>query len=97
MKATINGKRYDSSRCETLAESEHHHNGNYAGTTYLLLAKDGAYLLHNDSNGQDCYFRDALFLADSNNVTPQEFLERCGLSDDQEKRLVELGLLKIVD
>jgi hypothetical protein len=98
MKATINGRRYDSEKCETLAEYDHRGNGNnYAGTSYLLRASDGAYLIHNDSNGQDCHFRHALFLADGYNATPQDFLENCDLDDGQEKRLVELGLLKVVD
>jgi hypothetical protein len=97
MKATINGKRYDSAKCETLAERDHHdHSNNYAGTSYLLRAPDGAYLIHDDSNGHSCHFTNGLFLADGF-VTPQEFLEHCDLDDDQEKRLMELGLLKIVD
>ena len=97
MKATINGARYDSARCEPLAEKRHYSNGNYSGTSYLLLASDGTYLLHEDSNGQDCYFRDSLFEADAANVTPHEFLEGCDLAEAQEKRLVELGLLRMVD
>jgi len=98
MKATINGARYDSARCEPLAEKRHYSNGNYSGTSYLLLASDGTYLLHEDSNGQDCYFRDSLIKADDANVTAQEFLEDdCELDDEQEQRLVELGILRRID
>ena len=97
MKATINGARYSSSKCEDLAEKRHYNNGNYSGTSYLLLASDGTYLIHTDSNGQDCYFRDSLFEANWENVTAQDFLEGCDLDEGQEQRLVELGLLKMVE
>jgi len=99
MKRTINGKLYNSEKCEVLASHAHYHycNGNYSGTSYLLLASDGTYLIHTDSNGQDCYMRDNLFVADCGNVTPQAFLERCTLDENEEKRLVELGLLTIVE
>jgi hypothetical protein len=97
MKATINGKRYNSEKCETLAGYDHYNNGNYSGTSSLLLASDGTYLIHQESNGQDCYFRDNLFEANEENRTATEFLEGCDLDEAQEKRLVELGLLKMVD
>jgi len=97
MKATINGLRYDSARCEPLAEQRHYSNGNYSGTSTLLYASDGAFLIHTYSNGQDCYLRDSLVNADTANVTPHEFLEECDLDDAQERRLVELGILRMVD
>jgi hypothetical protein len=97
MKATINGKRYNSDKCETLAEYNHYNNGNYCGTSYLLLASDGTYLILQDSNGQDCYFRGNLFAANCDNRTPQEFLENCALDEEQEKRLVALGLITMVE
>jgi hypothetical protein len=97
MKATISGKRYNSDNCERLAERDHRSNGNYSGTSYLLLASDGTYLILQESNGQDCHFRDALFAANSGTITAQDFLEDCTIDDEEEKRLVELGLLTIVN
>ena len=96
MKATINGKRYNSDKCEVLAEKRHYHYGNYSGTSYLLFARDGTYLIHTYSNGQNCYLRDSLIEANSDNRTPQEFLGECDL-DKAEKRFVALGLLTMVD
>jgi hypothetical protein len=97
MKATINGKRYNSDKCETLASVNHHCNGNYAGASSLLLASDGTYLILQESNGQDFYFRNGLFAANCENRTPQDFLEDCDLDEDQEKRLVALGLITMVE
>jgi hypothetical protein len=97
MKATINGKRYNSDKCEALAGYNHYSNGNYSGTSRLLLASDGTYLIHTDSNGQDCYLRDNLFEANCDNKTPQEFLANCDLGEGEEKRLVALGLITMVE
>ncbi len=97
MKATINGKRYNSDKCETLAEYNHYSNGNYCGTSSLLLASDGTYLILQDSNAQDFYFRNGLFAANCETRTPQDFLEDCDLDEGQEKRLVALGLITMVE
>jgi hypothetical protein len=94
MKATINGKRYDSEKCEKLAERDHRsHSNNYSGTTYLLRASDGKFLLHTSANGQDWHVQNDLRECDD----PGEFLNSADINDDQESRLVELGLLKIID
>jgi hypothetical protein len=92
MKVTINGKRYDSDRCEELAEHDRFSNGSYAGVSTLLLAKNGTYLIHDDSNGQDGYFRNALYTCED----VQGFLDGADITDEQEERLVELGLIEIV-
>jgi len=94
MKMTINGKRYDSDRCEKLADRSHHTQGsnNYSGTTYLLLATDGTYLLWTDTNGQDCWLRDDLCVCED----PVEWLDGVYLKDEEEARLVELGLIEMV-
>ena len=92
MKATIDGKRYNSETCEKLAEYDHHNNGNYSGTTSLLLAKNGEYLECTDSNGQDGYLRDSLTPCED----VKEFLDGATISNDQEARLVELGMIEII-
>ena len=61
MTTTNNGTRYDSRKTKTLAEQDHYNNGNYSGTTYLELASDGTFLLHIDSNGQDCFMTDCFY------------------------------------
>ena len=94
MKATIDGKRYDTDNCHTLAEFDHRSDGIYSGTTSLIEASNGKLLVHTDSNGQDCWLNDCLFAWDSpdHDLTIDRF-------DDikDEKRLVALGLLEIVD
>ena len=94
MKATINGRLYNTDRCNTLAEFEHNNNGNYSGTTSLIEASNGALLVHTNSNGQDCWMQDCLFAWNSpdHDLTIDRF-------DDikDEDRLVEPGQLEIVD
>jgi hypothetical protein len=92
MKATLNRKRYDTDKCHTLASRNHHNNGNYSGTTSLIEASDGTLLVHTDSNGQDCWLTDSLSLFDDVDLTIDDF-------DDiaDEERLVELGLITIVE
>ena len=97
MKATIDGKRYDTANCEHLAEYDRYSNGNYCGFSRLMLASNGVYLIQRDTNGQDGYYHDSLVLADHDAETPREFLEGIELDDKQEARLVELGILKLVD
>lgn len=94
MKTTIKGKRYDSEKCETLASYDHRsHSNNYSGTSKLKRASDGTFLVMTDANGQDCYLQDSFHPCED----VQEFLENCDLTDRQEARLVELGLLTVVE
>jgi hypothetical protein len=94
MKTTINGKRYNSEKCEELASYDHRsHSNNYSGTSALMRASDGTYLVHTDSNGQDCWLQDGFYPCED----VLEFVRRCELSDDQEARLVELSVITIVD
>jgi len=94
MKKTINGKRYDTDKCHTLASRDHHNNGNYSGTTRLIEASDGTLLVHTDGNGQDCWLRDCLFAWDDpdHGLTIDDFTDL-----ENEERLVKLGLIKIVE
>ncbi len=92
MKATVNGKRYDTAKCEELGEVDHYNNGNYSGTTRLLRADNGQLLVHTDANGQDCYLRDNLEVWEDSAMEIDSFR----LDDDQEKRCRELGLIEII-
>jgi hypothetical protein len=94
MKATINGQRYDTDNCHTLASYDRHNNGNYSGTTSLIEASNGTLLVHTDSNGQDCWLYDCLYAWDSpdHDLTIDDFGD---IAD--EERLIELGLVTIVE
>jgi len=92
MKATIDGKRYNTENCEKLASFDHSNNGNYSGSSTLMKAKDETYLVKTTSNGQDLYLHDSLTVCDC----PTTWLENVELDDDEEKRLIELGLIKEV-
>jgi len=93
MKATLRGKRYDSDKMETIGERDHYsHSNNYAGTTSLKRASDGTYWTHTDSNGQSCHVTDGLWPCED----VLEELEQINMTDEQEKRVVELRLLAIV-
>ncbi len=90
MKATINGKRYDTDKCEVLGEFSHYSYSNtYCGTTKLLRAADGTLLEYTDSNGQDLYLNDSLTEFDGD-------IDKFNLDEDQEKRCAELGLITLV-
>ena len=90
MKVTINGKRYDTKKCEELGDYDHYnHSNTYSGTTHLLRANDGTLLEYTNTNGQDLYLSDSLILFDGD-------LDPYKLSEEQEKRCAELGLIEIV-
>lgn len=95
MKATIDGKRYDTNKCEVLGTHDHHnYSGNYSGTTRLLRASDGTLLLWTDTNGQDCHLCDDLRLFNEDETWS---IDDFDLNDEQEARCMELGLIKVVD
>ena len=90
-KQIVGKKLYDVSKCEILAYQDAYQNGAYAGTTYLLSAKDGKLLLYTTSNGQDfnrstnlCEFHDYDY--------PIENFQTYFNAE----KLAELGLLEIV-
>ena len=92
MKTIYNGKRYDSTKCEVLAERDHYNNGNYAGTTRIVRATNGQLLIWCDSNGQDCYYRSDFYI-------PYEKIDFDGydMNDEQTTRCVELGLIEDIN
>lgn len=93
MKATLNGKRYDTSRCEELGKKAHYnYANNYCGTSRLMRADDGEFLVWTNTNGQDLHLQDDLCLFEESNYSIDDF----DLDDEQEKRCAELGLIKIV-
>ena len=94
MNATINGKRYNTEACEVLGSRDAYNNGNYSGCTSLLRANNGALLLHIYSNGQDIWRNDSLsaWPGDSG-IAIDDFK----MSEEQERRCAELGLIEIID
>ena len=93
MKTTIDGKRYNSDTCEALARYDHYdYSNNYCGTTTLLLAKNGVYLTLTETNGQSFQVRDCFTICDD----PKMWLDGVDLDEEEEARLVELGLIETV-
>ena len=93
MKVTIDGKRYNTDKCEVLGEIEHNTIDGKYGTTRLIRASDGKLLIWFDSNRQGIYPRSYVSELDG-------FLHRIDdftLTDEQEARCASLGLIKIVD
>jgi len=94
MKATLNGKRYDTDKYEVIAEKEvYTSSNNYAGSNKLLRASNGTLLIHESSNGQDLYRRNRVMLYSDTDYTIDDF----NLDDAQEARCAELGLIDIID
>lgn len=94
MKATINGRRYNTDKCEVLCTTEHHTaSGNYSGSTKLLHASDGTYLVWRDSNGEDCHMGSFLCRWDRSTWPIDDF----DMTDEQEVRCAELGLIMVIN
>ena len=94
MKATINGRRYNTDKCEVLGTVEHHTtSGNYSGSTKLLHASDGTYLMWRDSNGEDCHMGSVLCMWDRAACPIDDF----DMTDEQEARCAELGLVMVIN
>src|SRR4030065_751010 len=60
----IDGKRYNSDTGKSIAEIRHYNNGNYSGTTTLMVSPNGNLYKWTDSNGQDCYLSDDIWTGD---------------------------------
>jgi len=96
MKITNAGKRYDTDKTRVIAERDlYSHSNNYAGTKYLGVASDGAFLLWIYSIGQDCHITDDIEVVTLPEA--QEWLECAEMNDDQEALAVSLGLIVIVE
>ena len=95
MKTTIEGKQYNSDKCEALTSLTHYSSGNYSGKSTLMLASDGTYLVHTVSNGQDIYLSDNFRGCACGEI--DDFIERAYITDSEEPRLFELGLIEIID
>jgi hypothetical protein len=94
MKATISGRRYNTDKCAVLCTTEHHTaSGNYSGSTKLLRAPDGMYLVWRDSNGEDCHMGSFLWKWDPLAWPIDDF----DMTDEQEARCAELKLITIID
>ena len=94
MKITINHKRYDTNRCEELGSIRHYnHSNTYSGTTSLMRASDGQLIVWTDSNGQDCWLTDNIVaFEDCEDMSIDDF----DMTDEQEARCEELGLITVV-
>ena len=94
MRVTINGKRYDTSKCEVLCEIEHRdYEGNLSGTTRLIRASNGQLLEWCESNGRDLNIRDYVCAWRKSERTIDEFT----MTDEQEARCAKLGLIAVID
>ena len=94
MKATINGRRYNTDKCEVICTTEHHTaSGNFSGSTKLLRASDGMYLIWRDSNGEDCHIGSFLCRWDRAACPIDDF----DMTDEQEARCAELGLIMVIN
>ena len=88
MKKTISGKRYDTSKCEVLGEIDHYDYGNnYSGTTRLIRASNGQLLEWCDS-----WLRNYVCTWEESERSIDDF----HMTDEQEARCAELGLIEIV-
>jgi hypothetical protein len=91
MKKVFNGKVYNTETLINLCSNDCYNNGNYSGQNYIGQTPKGLYCFVSTSNGQDFYRQ--------NNITPinkqdiQEYIEGWELSDEEIKKLKELGII----
>ena len=96
MKITNAGKRYDTEKCVALCERDHRSSsGNYSGSTFLLLASNGAYILPTSANGQDCYLSSGARVVDL--AAAREFANGADMSDEQQAAAIKCGLIEMVE
>ena len=92
MKIIHNGKRYNSAKCEKLAERDHYsHSNNYSGTSYIVRATDGQLLILTNANGQDCWTTNCFYVPEG-----EISFDGYYMNDEQVARCVELGLIEDV-
>lgn len=60
MKQIIDGKRYDTDTATAIAKRDHYNNGNYCGTTRIMVTPKGNLFSWTNSNGQDLYLQDCI-------------------------------------
>ena len=96
MKITNAGKRYDSDKCVALCERYHRSSsGNDSGTTCLLLASNGAYILATSANGQDCYLSSGARVVDL--AEAREFADGTNMTEEQQADAIKCGLIEMVE
>lgn len=93
MKVTIDGKRYNTDKCEVLGEIEHNTMDGSYGTTRLIRASDGKLLVWFDSKGWEIFPRS--YVSEWSRCLYK--IDDFTLTDKQEARCVSLGLIEIVD
>lgn len=94
MKITYNARRYDSEKMEILCERDFYNNSNYAGTGYVVRASDGQLFLLSTSNKLDGFRKDGI-IPYSDDIRLD--IDLYDMTEEQEKRCAELGLIEIVD
>ena len=98
MKITHNGKRYDSDKCTRIAYKDlYSYSNNYAGTMGLMVASDGTFILHTDSNGQDCYIRDDISVLSKDEAVLWLEEHSADMDEEEEELCVKHGLIEIVE
>lgn len=92
MKTTIDGKRYDTSKCDRIGSNSCYNNGNYSGSCSLYRASDGQLLVETISNGQDLYMTDSCMPLEDSSKSIEDF----DMTDEQEVLAAKYGLITIV-
>lgn len=92
MKVTIDGKRYDTSKCEVLGEIKH---GDNLGITRLIRASDGKLLCWSDLNSKGWETFPRSYVSEWSRCLYK--IDDFTLTDEQEARCASLGLIKIVE
>jgi hypothetical protein len=96
MKTTVNGKKYDSEKCEVLGEIDHYNKGLYSGTKYLLRASDGMLLVHSNTNGNDLFFTNDFSEFERYTFGGYDLLNDFEMTDEQEELAIKYGIVKAI-
>ena len=91
MKASINGRLYNTDTMTTLCGKPAYNNGNYCGETSIRKTRSGLYAVVVTSNGQNLYRESYIRAIDKDKIA--EFIDGWQLDDGETSTLIAEGIL----
>lgn len=91
MKASINGRVYNTATMAEICSKSAYNNGNYSGSTQICKTRTGLYAVVVTSNGQDCYRESYIRAIEKEAIA--DFIDGWRLDDKETATLLAEGIL----
>lgn len=91
MKKVFSGRLYDTDKMTVIVDRPYYNNGNYAGSDWIGVTKNGHFAYVTDTNGQDLYRRASIEPIKIEEIMPT--IDGWSLSAPEIEALTKLGLL----